>query len=106
MKKLVATEMAVRAEQLALTTRLLHDIGVDGDDGWDLMAKFGNTFGVDLSEFRFDLHFGPEGGRNPITALVVLLCRPKWARHIPITIGDLVEAAQSGQWQTPNRELV
>jgi acyl carrier protein len=105
-KRLVAAKMAVRMEQLTPTPRLQHDIGVDGADGWELMAEIGESFGVDLSEFQADLHFGPDGGGNPISALVVLLFRPKWARLIPITIGDLVAAARSGRWQTPHREPV
>jgi acyl carrier protein len=103
-KNLVAHKMAVRAKNLSPATRLLHDIGADGADGWELMTEFAEEFGVDIGEFRFDLHFGPEAGGNPFTALYILLVRPRWAQFIPVTIGDLIEAARSGRWHTPNRE--
>jgi acyl carrier protein len=103
-KRLIATRMAVRVEQLSADTRLLQDIGADGADGWELMEEFGERFGVDLSEFEPGLHFGPEG--DPLTGLVASLFRPRWARFIPITVEDLVQAARSGKWQTPSREEV
>lgn len=105
-KELIATQLAVRVDQLTTDTRLLQDIGADGADGWELMEAFGERFGVDLSAFEPALHFGPEAGGDPITGLVVLLFRPRWTRRIPITVGDLVEAARTGEWRTPDREPV
>jgi hypothetical protein len=40
---------------------LFGDLGVDGADGRELIEEFGKTFSVDLSDFRSDNHFGPEG---------------------------------------------
>ena len=105
-KELVAKHLAVRCDQLTLDTRLLHDVGADGADGWELIEELGKRFGVDLSEFRPGLHFGPEAGCNPVLALIALAFRPHWSKFIPITIRDMVEAAQSGKWKTPNREPV
>jgi acyl carrier protein len=105
-KRLVADRMAVHAEQLTLAMRLQQDIGVDGADGWELMEAFGEQFSVDMRRFRPDLHFGSEGGCNPLAAVFLLVRRPRWARFVPITVGDLVVAARSRQWLTPDREPV
>ena len=62
----VADECGVPRERLALETRLLHDLKIDGAGGTDLVERFANRFGVELKEFRNELHFGPEAGCNPI----------------------------------------
>jgi acyl carrier protein len=103
-KGLVARTAAVRPEQLTPDTRLLQDIGVDGDDGWELIAALGEQFGVDLSPFRPDLHFGPEGDGFVLWLRRLLRLEP--SRFVPITVGDLVAAARSGRWLTPDREPV
>jgi Protein of unknown function (DUF1493) len=102
--RFIAEELGARVERLTLTTQLFRDLGVDGDDGCEFMAAFGRRFEVDMSEFRPRLHFGPEAGCNPLVLLVLLVCRPSNLRFIPITVGNLVEAARSGRWHTPNRD--
>jgi acyl carrier protein len=101
--RFVAEELGVRSGNLTPTTRLQHDLGVDGADGWEFMEAFGVRFGVDIGEFRAGLHFGPEAGCNPVVYLFLCLFRPQRLRFIPITVGDLVAAARSKQWTTPDR---
>jgi acyl carrier protein len=105
-KRLIVEELPARFEQLTPDTSLFHHLGVDGADGWEFMETFSERFGVDISEFEPRRHFGPEAGCNPIVALVVLVFRPQWSRFIPITVADLVEAAQSRKWKTPDRAPV
>ena len=57
----VAELTGAERRRLTLATTLVGDLGVDGDDGWDLVESFGEKFEVDLSTFRGDEHFGPEG---------------------------------------------
>ena len=102
-KRFVADALAVRIERLTLVTRQFHDLGVDGADGLEFMAAFGQHFGVDTSEFKASLHFGPEAGCNPFLFLVLRMYRPRSLRLVPITVGDLVEAARSGRWHSPDR---
>jgi acyl carrier protein len=47
---------------LSEDTRLLHDLGMDGTDAVEFMEAFSEEFNVDMSEFKFDRHFGPECG--------------------------------------------
>jgi hypothetical protein len=103
-KRLLAEERGMRSEQLTLDSRLCHDLGMDGVDGWVFMKDYGRRFGVDMSEFRAGLHFGPEAGCNPLSAVILLVYRPRSMRLIPITVGDLVEAARTKRWRTPNHD--
>jgi hypothetical protein len=104
----VSEFVGVKRSRLTLTSTLLGDLGVDGADGWELIESFGKKFQVDLSGFRADRHFGPEG--LPIYALFVWLwrfvswpfCRSQTpedrARLKPIQIGDLIAAARDRRW--------
>jgi acyl carrier protein len=62
----VSWETGTRKKNLSTTTDLARDLGVDGDDAFDLIDKFGKEFVVDLSDFKFDSYFGSEGGGNLI----------------------------------------
>jgi hypothetical protein len=95
-------ELGVQRDRLTPEASLVHDLGVDGADGWEYMAAFGEHFGVDMSGFQAGLHFGPEAGCNPLIWIWWLATR-SWPRLIPITIADLQAAAQQGQWETPKR---
>ena len=99
----VAEQLSVNRGLLNPATRLGHDLGLDGDDGAEFMQAFAQHFGVDLSQFRCDHHFGPESAFNPLAYLWLLLFDRKQLRLVPITIADLVEATQRGRWQTPDR---
>ena len=50
-------------DRIDLTDRLAHDLGIDGDDAWELFEAFGAEFEVNLEPLyrRWDEHFGPEG---------------------------------------------
>jgi acyl carrier protein len=99
----VASFVGVPSERITASTTLFGDLGVDGEDGSDLLVGFGEHFNVDLSALDVTKHFGPEG-LWPWAPLywILLWLRPgtpeKKARLSPITIADLVRAAESGKW--------
>lgn len=104
----VADYTGVKRERLTLPTTLFGDLGVDGQDGWELIASFGRRFEVDLSNFQAGQHFGPEG--FPIYAPLVWFwwlitgqfgkqrAPEERARLKPIHISDLIEAAREKKW--------
>ena len=99
-REFVSREIGVPVARLKPESRLLHDLGVDGDDAGDLFQHFSARFHVDISAFQFARHFGPEAGFNP---LHFIYCR-LFARHreqddLPVTIQDLAEAAEAGVWR-------
>lgn len=94
----VAKYCSVGVDKLKPVTSLFVDLGVDGDDADEFMQAFSRQFGVDISEFNFSQHFGPEAGCNPIVSLFRSVLRHT-PQVTPITIEDLVEAAQSKKWK-------
>ncbi len=95
---------------LSPDTSLLKDLGMDGTDAVEFMEAFSEEFDVDMSEFEFDKHFGPEAGITPIHLLIylfILLGRIfkkdlDLSGLIPITLRDLVSAAKAKKWHKLN----
>jgi len=90
-------ELRVSATRLTPTTTLGRDLGVDGDDGVELIQAYGRRFDVDLSDFRPSQHFGAEAAANPLIWVWWLLSR-NWPKLIPITLGDLESSRQARRW--------
>ncbi len=92
--QLVSNQTGVETSRLTAETRLGEDLGVDGDDAADLLAKFADRFQVDLTGFEFDRHFGPEAGWSPCRVFT------DGEDMTPVTIGDLAAAAERGAWKS------
>lgn len=60
---MVAEERSMNPQRILLSSRLLHDLGMDGDDAVEFFEKFAKEFNVDLSALgkHWSEHFGPEG---------------------------------------------
>jgi len=128
-----AEETGLKPEKIRLDCRLLHDLGMDGDDAVEFFEKFSETFHVDLAVLRenWRQHFGPEGVHPAFIAFIgvavgvagllheLIQAVPIWAwciplipatlwsvarivgvdpRIIPVTVEDLVKAANAGKW--------
>ena len=91
-------------------TRLDHDLKMAGIDAERLLEEYAEKFGVDLSEFVFEDYFLPEQSGNPLAPLVWLWClifdrqKLEESEKVPLTIADLVEAAEKKKW-VPKRTL-
>lgn len=90
---------------LSLNMEIGDDLGIDGLDALELMEKFADRFEVDMTGFRFNAHFAPEGVGclMPLSMLTVFIRRrigKPVAKLIPITIADLVAVAASRKWLT------
>ena len=90
-------EWRVSPERLAPSSRLLHDLGIDADDAEEILADFSKSFGVDLSSFTFQRHFGSELDAGP-RWVVRKIFGAAAVRKSPITVQDLVDAANRGKW--------
>jgi hypothetical protein len=88
-------------------TTLFGDLGIDGDDGDEILSAFMRRFDVDMSSCR-PVHFGPEGF-VPWAPLywLALAWRSRAekqstpesrARLMPITIQDLIDSAKAKRW--------
>lgn len=106
----VADETGVRRERITPETIIEDDLGCTGSDAEELILHFSQEFSVDLEEFRFDLHFGPEIGAGPevlIGVPIALLGRLfgyRWGVRSspePVSVGHLAAVAAQGRWFRP-----
>lgn len=85
-------------------SRILHDLGISGDDAVELLTAFAREFNVNLSEFPFDQYFPDEASfsfRSLWTWLLKLAGRrvSEMDAWRPITVADLERAAELGRWK-------
>lgn len=89
-------------------------MGVDGDDGIELLRQLERMFGADMTACRPNRHFGTEGF-VPLAPLYWLLLA--WralvekgstpesrARLIPIRVQYLFDSARNGKWVIRHEE--
>ena len=90
--EIIAKTSAHDPHSIKLESRLLHDLGVYGDDADDVLLALQNEFQVDLSRFTFVNYFFSEG---PVGILPEWLYRRVAERKLPLTVARLVEVALS-----------
>jgi len=97
----VAKNTGYKKAEISPQSSMYHDLGCDGIDGEDLLVTFRDEFDVDISNFVFDRHFGPELPFNPFVWFYWKLCEPEKLNRrgqykmVPITVMDLYKAAES-----------
>jgi hypothetical protein len=71
-------------------------LGVEGDDAFEFMYAFAETFEVNIDAYRWYFHHGEEGLFN----IGGIFCRPPYARvaRIPITPNIFTEAITTKRW--------
>lgn len=69
----VAAMAEVKPERVLLTSRLLHDLGIDGDDAVELFTGLHERFDTDFTHLyeHWSEYFGPEG--IPLSASLVII---------------------------------
>lgn len=85
----IAAETNVRRERINPATAINNDIGVDGDDAYELLVLVQDKTGADFSDFPYDDYFGAESqGYEMVQAIRRLFRREKktWRR---LTVRDL-----------------
>jgi hypothetical protein len=77
---LIAHERGLPRHKVTLCSRLLHDLGMDGDDAVEFFQDFAKRYDADLTALyhHWDRHFGPEGFGSPMMFLsgIVLVLLP------------------------------
>jgi acyl carrier protein len=71
----IAEQSGMKPDKLTASSRLLQDVGVDGDDAVEFFAEFEKRYVADLAPLyaHWGRHFGPEGFGTPMSFLVMLL---------------------------------
>ena len=100
LRNLIVHELGAADTDIHSDTSLFHDLGTDGMDGEQFMEAYARRFDVDLANFEFSLHFGPEAAFNPLLYIYWRLFTPHRLRFIPITFAHLTQCALTHRWTT------
>ncbi len=96
-KTLVSEKSGVDEKKLNRSTRLYEDLKIDGDDAFELLEAFTEKFSVDMSGFKYNEYFAPEG--IDLIGAVSRLFKGKEKKKLkPLTLADLEQAAKEGKW--------
>lgn len=79
-------------------TRIYHDLGIGGDDAWELLDDVREEFGVDFSNFNFSKYFPDESEALPEKIARAFKLGPK---RPPLTVDHLLKAIEVGRWEEP-----
>ena len=105
-KALVVEQTRASAEKINPDTLLADDLGIAGDDGYELLEAFCEEFEIqNMSEIEPYEYFGPEGC-NPFDIFVfyyyLVFDREKLKEFCPaLTLRDLVKSAEAKKWIPP-----
>jgi Protein of unknown function (DUF1493) len=103
LRNFVAGKLDMPPETLAAGNRLQHDLGLDGADANEFMISFGQTFGVDMSEFVLTDYFGRESAGCLPLWIVWLLIPPLRPKVTALSLADLERALAAGRWPSRDR---
>ena len=82
--ELIARHTGLELERIGPADRLLHDLGIDGDDAEDLLVDFSKKFEVDMDGFNFEDFFRGEGSYLKVVF---------GSDVLPLTVDDLWQSA-------------
>ena len=95
---LIADHAGVDRSQVKAETRLLHDLGMDGDDAAELLQLLEYNFDFDVKSFDYDDFFGSEAQFiNPLRLLPSRTAKYLKEKQ-PLTVGQLADAVERGRW--------
>jgi hypothetical protein len=92
---LVAEHCGVGLDAVRLETRIVEDLGCDGNDGDTLLDRYVKEFGVDLSNNN-RVWFNPEG-LGCLSWPFVRLRYGRLPKVTTITVGELVDLARQSR---------
>lgn len=93
---LVARKVGKSALAVRMEDRLLHDLGIYGEDAEELIMTIAGQFSLDASAFPFKEYFLPEA--FAFWLLPGFARRKVLARMKPLTVKDLIRSAVIGKW--------
>ena len=95
---IIARDRGCKPDRINPTARLYHDLGIAGDDGYDLLLKLEKDFGFDLSTIDWSMNFGGEP-----TLFSVFRPIAFWKKQEelePLTVAQLIDAVRAGKLVT------
>lgn len=99
--EIIAYEGGIKPERITDDARLELDLGITGDDLWDILERMERDLNVELGNTDFSYFFYPECAgfiwelfhREQVISI----------KQHPITVSHLVNVAKSGVWFRPDK---
>lgn len=91
-ERFVAGTLKLDPASVNPASRLLHDLGVGGDDAAHFLLAFAEHFQVSLPNWRWEDYFPREPTilELPVTLIRLFKGKSKWAGYKELTVADLV----------------
>jgi len=97
----VAEFTGVSASKITPDTLINNDLGVDGDDGCELLSEYSERFQVDISGID-ETYFGPEG----FSPFILIIAVYEFFAGLfgveekmkPLPVKQLIKSAEAGKW--------
>ena len=100
--ELISYHGGTKRERIYDDAKLEKDLGVTGDDLWELLEDMDKEFEIDWKETDFSYFFYPECAGFIWSAMNKE--RVKSIKAHPVTVNHLVLVAQRGEWFTPESQ--
>jgi hypothetical protein len=82
--------------------KIYHDLGIGGDDAFDLLDHVSADFKLDFSEMKFSDYFPNES--EAFFEHIGRIIGFKGQRK-PLTVDHLLRVIEKGQWFEPNKDV-
>lgn len=93
--KFLEQTQGLKRKQMAPSVDLNYDLGIEGDDFFELEEEFSKKYNVNMDSYRWYFHHGEEGWS------IGSLFSPapyQQVEHIPVTPEILLQAAKTKSW--------
>ena len=88
------------AREVSPSSRVYQDLGVAGDDAWEMLRHLGDRFSVSLTDFDFSRYFPAETeAMGEHWAKMFRLVKPR----PPLTVEHLIAVAERKCWFEPEQ---
>lgn len=86
---LIAEHMGIDKSLVTLDASLINDLGIYGDDGYELFEKLSETYNIDWTGINIEAIFGNEG---------IAIIPPTGKMKQECSVRDLVSSLHNGKW--------
>jgi hypothetical protein len=94
--KVLTRKSGLSADQISMESRLLQDIGLDGDDAMEAIQEISMKCSMDISNFDFTQYFRSEPSLLSLLWFLPSHKKNRINEKCTITVGQLIDAARKG----------
>ena len=94
----IARKTGLDANKISMESRILHDLGLDGDDAIEAIQEISDKCLMDMAGFDATQYFCSEPTLLSLLWFLPSQKRNRISEKRAITVGQLVEAAQRGRF--------